>query len=143
MQRSCPDPIDRKRATTDYSFLYSYLTGTGAHNFSESVTIGFLSAYGQAQVVLGALPLAVDAVNNDTKLLPGRRLRYVAADIGTNPAASGLARSQSSLAARAIRIMTEMRDNGTLAFIGPDDTCSAEALVAAAWNLPMISYMRI
>ncbi|XP_044758334.1 guanylate cyclase 32E-like isoform X2 [Coccinella septempunctata] len=36
--------------------------------------------------------------------------------------------------------MTEMRDNGTLAFIGPDDTCFSEALVAAAWNLPMISY---
>lgn len=74
-------------------------------------------------------------------LLPGRRLRYVAADIGTNPAASGLTRSQSSLAARAITIMTEMRDNGSLAFIGPDDSCSSEALVAAAWNLPMISYV--
>ncbi|XP_045477844.1 guanylate cyclase 32E-like isoform X2 [Harmonia axyridis] len=36
--------------------------------------------------------------------------------------------------------MTEMRDNGTIAFIGPDDTCFSEALVAAAWNLPMISY---
>lgn len=80
MQRSCPDPIDRKRATTDYSFLYSYLTGTGAHNFSESVTIGFLSAYGQAQVVLGALPLAVDAVNNDTseyKCILGRSFNKI------------------------------------------------------------------
>jgi hypothetical protein len=37
--------------------------------------------------------------------------------------------------------MTEMRDNGTVAFIGPDDTCRSEALVAAAWNLPMISYV--
>ncbi|XP_074039726.1 guanylyl cyclase at 32E [Leptinotarsa decemlineata] len=36
--------------------------------------------------------------------------------------------------------MTEMRDNGAVAFIGPDDTCSSEALVAGAWNLPMISY---
>lgn len=49
----------------DYAFLYNYLTGTGVHNFSESVTIGFLGAYGQAQVVLGALPLAVEAVNQD------------------------------------------------------------------------------
>ncbi|KAJ3625265.1 hypothetical protein MTP99_018823 [Tenebrio molitor] len=73
-------------------------------------------------------------------LLPGRHLSYVAADIGTNPPASGLSRSKSSLAAQAIRVMTEMRDNGTVAFIGPDDTCSSEALVAAAWNLPMISY---
>ena len=52
-------------STQDYQILYSYLTGTGAHNFSESVTIGFLGAYGQAQVVLGALPLAVEAVNED------------------------------------------------------------------------------
>ncbi|CAH1399403.1 unnamed protein product [Nezara viridula] len=36
--------------------------------------------------------------------------------------------------------MTQMRDQGTVAFIGPDGTCSAEALVAAAWNLPIISY---
>ncbi|XP_044272562.1 guanylate cyclase 32E [Tribolium madens] len=127
-------------SSQDYEVLYSYLTGTGAHNFSESVTIGFLGAYGQAQVVLGALPLAVEAVNEDADLLPGRRLNYVAADIGTNPPASGLSRSKSSLAAQAIRVMTEMRDNGTIAFIGPDDTCSSEALVAAAWNLPMISY---
>lgn len=49
----------------DYTFLYDYLIGTGVHNFSESVTIGFLGAYGQAQVVLGALPLAVEAVNED------------------------------------------------------------------------------
>lgn len=68
-------------------------------------------------------------------------LSYIAADIGTNPGASGLARRKSSLAARAIKIMTEMRDNGTIAFIGPDDTCSSEALVSAAWNLPMISYV--
>lgn len=48
-----------------YSVLYDYLNGTGAHNFSGSVTIGFLGAYRQAQVVLGALPLAVAAVNED------------------------------------------------------------------------------
>lgn len=36
-----------------------------------------------------------------------------------------------------------MRDRGAVAFIGPDDTCSSEALVAAAWNLPMISYVSI
>lgn len=80
-------------------------------------------------------------VVNVAELLPGRRLSYVAADIGTNPISSGLARRKSSLAARAIRVMTEMRDNGTIAFIGPDDTCYSEALVAAAWNLPMISYV--
>ncbi|GLV44985.1 Guanylyl cyclase at 32E [Carabus blaptoides fortunei] len=136
---SISSSCDNSNTTNDYSFLYQYLTGTGAHSFNDSVTIGFLGAYGQSQVVLGALPLAVDAVNNDTALLPNRTLQYIAVDIGTNPA-SGLARRKSSLAAFAIRHMTEMRDNGTVAFIGPDDTCSSEALVAAAWNLPMISY---
>jgi guanylate cyclase len=45
----------------------------------------------------------------------------------------------------AIRRMTEMRDNNsTVAFIGPDGQyCADEALVAAAWNLPMITHVRI
>nr|CAH7759578.1 unnamed protein product [Callosobruchus chinensis] len=37
--------------------------------------------------------------------------------------------------------MTRMRDAGVAAFIGPDDACAAEALVAGAWNLPIISYV--
>lgn len=28
-----------------------------------------------------------------------------------------------------------------MAFIGPDESCLYEALVASAWNLPMISYV--
>lgn len=49
------------------------------------------------------------------------------------------------LTALAIRRMTEMRDNNsTVAFIGPDGQyCADEALVAAAWNLPMITHVRI
>ena len=48
------------------------------------------------------------------------------------------------LTALAIRRMTEMRDNNsTIAFIGPDGHCAAEALVAAAWNVPMITHVII
>lgn len=37
-----------------------------------------------------------------------------------------------------------MRDRGTIGFIGgPEDECVSEALVAAAWNIPMISYVSI
>ncbi|KAJ1526714.1 hypothetical protein ONE63_008294 [Megalurothrips usitatus] len=110
---------------------------------TNGVLLGFLGAYGQTQVVLGALPLAVRNVNKDPQLLPGRELQYLAADIGTlgaNPSDSGLRRRDSSLAALALRVMTVMRDRGAVAFIGPDDTCGPEALVAAAWNLPVISY---
>jgi guanylate cyclase len=35
-------------------------------------------------MTLGAIPLAVDHVNKDPNLLPGRKLQFVAADIG-NP----------------------------------------------------------
>lgn len=37
----------------------------------SAVTLGFLGAYGQTHVVLGALPLAVQSVNEDPTLLPG------------------------------------------------------------------------
>lgn len=36
------------------------------------MTLGFLGSYGYTQVGLGALPLAVDAVNKDPTLLPGK-----------------------------------------------------------------------
>lgn len=39
------------------------------------------------------------------------------------------------------RKMTEMREKYDIAaIIGPDEHCKSEALVADAWNLPMISY---
>lgn len=63
------------------------------------------------------------------------QLKFMAADIGTE---NGKGRSYAGL---AIRKMTEMRDRGALAFIGPDDTCGSEALVASAWDLPIISYV--
>lgn len=34
------------------------------------------------QTVLGALPLAIAAINREPSLLPGLKLRFVAADIG-------------------------------------------------------------
>ena len=49
--------------------------------------------------------------------------------LGTNTSTEGITR------------MTEMRDGGAVAFIGPDLNCTNEALVAAAWNLPMIAYV--
>jgi guanylate cyclase, other len=39
------------------------------------------------------------------------------------------------------RIMTGMSDAGVIAFIGPDEKCTSEALMASAWGIPMISYV--
>ena len=38
-------------------------------------------------MTLGAIPLAIETINNDPNLLPGRKLQFVAADIG-NPGMS-------------------------------------------------------
>ena len=48
------------------------------------LTIGFLSSYLSSKMTLGAIPLAIEEVNKDPNLLPGRKLEFVAVDIG-NP----------------------------------------------------------
>lgn len=47
------------------NILFDNLNRTENRNFEETVTIGFLGSYRQTQVMLGALPLAVAAVNDD------------------------------------------------------------------------------
>ncbi|XP_045521207.1 guanylate cyclase 32E [Pieris brassicae] len=104
-------------------------------NDRNTITIGFLSAYRWSQTVLGALPLAVALVNREPSLLPGLKLRFVTADIGRPRPLFSLDKDSLSL-----RVMTQMRDFGVVAFFGPDATCYTEAKLAAAWNLPLISH---
>ena len=42
-----------------------------------------------------------------------------------------------------IRVMTRQRELGVVAFVGPEEQCRTEATVAAAWNIPMISYVSL
>ncbi|XP_035432904.2 guanylate cyclase 32E isoform X2 [Spodoptera frugiperda] len=100
----------------------------------KTITVGFLGAYA-SKMVLGAMPLAVAAINREPSLLPGYKLRFVAADIGRSR--PHLPMDKDSL---TLRVMTQMRDLGVVAFFGPDGTCHTEAKLAAAWNLPMISH---
>ncbi|XP_047024800.1 guanylate cyclase 32E [Helicoverpa zea] len=101
----------------------------------KTITVGFLGAYGRSQTVLGAMPVAVAAINREPSLLPGLKLRFVAADIGRSR--PHLPMDKDSL---SLRVMTQMRDLGVVAFFGPDGTCHTEAKLAAAWNLPLISH---
>ena len=68
---------------------------------------------------------------SDSSLLPNHRLKFLAGDAG-NPHTSS-----------AIRAMTKMREQSAIAFIGLDNSCASEALVAAAWNYPLITYVSI
>ena len=58
-----------------------------------------------------------------------------------SPSTSDYFVSGTNISTEGITRMTEMRDDGAVAFIGPDLNCTNEALVAAAWNLPMIAYV--
>uniref|UniRef100_A0A1S4H063 Guanylate cyclase n=1 Tax=Anopheles gambiae TaxID=7165 RepID=A0A1S4H063_ANOGA len=131
---SCDCPRSSTSSSSVDSFLranVSSLLTTGTRNRTgDELYVGFLAGYVHSKVVLGALLLAIETINNDSTLLPGKKLRLRAVDIG----------AQKSLKAFPIKKMTEMRDNGIVVFIGPDETCTSEALVASAWNLPMISY---
>ena len=60
--------------------------------------------------------------------MAGYRMDYLLADSKGNSADS-------------IRGMTDHYLQGTMAFIGPENTCAFEARVAAAWNLPMIGFV--
>ncbi|XP_028968121.1 guanylate cyclase 32E [Galendromus occidentalis] len=97
------------------------------------IKIGFLGTFHNGRMigklVVGAVPLAVHDVNVSPDVLPNHRLTFVAENVGMPDTSGG------------VKKMTELRNHSIKAFIGPDESCYAEALVADAWNLPMITYM--
>nr|QEE04601.1 membrane-bound guanylyl cyclase [Penaeus vannamei] len=131
LEEKCSHEQFRDTVKRQKDYIDNYLTQS-YNDSRENITIGFLSSFTYNKLALGALPLAVEDVNNDHNLLPGKRLVFEVADVGNS--------NLEALAALSIRRMTTMRDKGHLVFIGPDDNCANEALVAAAWNLPMITY---
>lgn len=100
-----------------------------------SIIIGYLTnLYGrhsstrQGLVISGAISYAIDHINNERpELLGGRRLELLFNDTSAN-AVNGTA-----------AVIWQWRHKA-VAFFGPEDTCEVEATLAAALNLPMISY---
>jgi guanylate cyclase len=67
----------------------------------------------------------------DPNLLPGRKLCYMIDDTGLPDTAD------------AMRAMSQMRDMGVKAFVGLEHSCAQEAMLAAAWDIPLVSYVSI
>lgn len=102
-------------------------------------------------------------MNNNEDLLPGKILEYYAVNIGTDAAVissntikyiflsfsdENRATSENKFSFNFLfvlcRNMTDlMIKEDVIAFIGPDESCLYESLVASAWNLPMISYVSL
>ncbi|KAL5019050.1 hypothetical protein ScPMuIL_004772 [Solemya velum] len=95
----------------------------------ERNKISFLcsTSKGQGKFFAGSFIRALHDVNNNTTILPNLSLAYLFHDT-----------LEDTL--EPIRAMTATYGNGTIAFIGPDGTCATEAMVAAAWNLPLIAF---
>ncbi|EDV30989.2 uncharacterized protein Dana_GF15131 [Drosophila ananassae] len=106
-------------------------SAASSRRLSDTINIGFLAEYSQMRVTLGGLPLAVEDVNKNPKLLLGKKLAFKPVDIG---------HKMSAYRVRPLRAMTQMREAGVTAFIGPDESCTSEALLASAWNTPMLSF---
>ena len=96
-----------------------------------SLEFGYLTHKNYPQV-LGAVSLAVENINQDKNILPNTELKFKFA---------ALTRSPKNDRLEALQRMTDFRDRGISAFIGPDESCRDEALVASAWNLPMIAFV--
>lgn len=104
-----------------------------------NITVGYLMAqyninhfdFGgnlQGKIISGAMSYATEKVNNDTNLLPGHTLHFKVEDT----------KAQTLVGTKKV---IELWKNGAIAYFGPENHCDTEARVAAALNLPMISYV--
>ncbi|XP_070186172.1 guanylate cyclase 32E-like [Littorina saxatilis] len=80
----------------------------------------------QFRVISGALTYAIEDINKN-RVIPGYELHFVWND------------THGSIAGN-LRVITDMWRRGVDVFLGPEETCNHEGRVAAAWNLPMLSY---
>ena len=94
----------------------------------SEIKFGYLVHVDYPQV-LGAVSLAVERINNDSSILPNTSLSFRYENL-------------SGERYEAIQVMTRLRDENISAFIGPDESCRYEAMIASAWNLPMVAYVR-
>ncbi len=104
---------------------------------TKYVTIGYLTISKadtfvrdmQGRLISGAMTYAITKINEDN-LVPGHRFRLLWNDTHADTLVSTLSLCQ------------QWRE-GAVAFFGPEGSCTVEARVAAAFNLPLISYVSI
>lgn len=81
--------------------------------------------------ISGAISFAVDTINNKYPLVNNNTLDFIVAETFGDESES-------------IRQTAKLWAEGQIScYIGPQETCSHEARMAASFNLPMISYVSI
>ncbi|XP_013186533.2 receptor-type guanylate cyclase Gyc76C isoform X1 [Amyelois transitella] len=98
-----------------------------------NITIGYLPSIKgelrdrQGLAISGALSMALEEINNSSRILPEVELLLQWNDTQFNTIT-------------ATRLLTDMSCSGVVAFFGPEGRCNTEAIIAQSRNLPMISY---
>ncbi|XP_023933111.1 receptor-type guanylate cyclase Gyc76C-like [Lingula anatina] len=117
------------------AFLVSLRLSEGS---SDSIRIGYItgsekphpkSMYKRPGInISGALTLAVNEINNDSNILPNHTLEFTV-------------KETYGKELNSVRHACDLSTNESIsAIIGPQETCIFEAKVAAAYNVPMVSY---
>ena len=78
------------------------------------------------------LTIAIDAVNNDSTILPGHQLTY-----------SWVDSTDGDAVLRTINRTNFFENESIDVFIGPASKCHTPAKIAEALNIPMLSYVSI
>lgn len=113
------------KLTTSEIFKIGYVTGSQRRS-------GDLEYSRPGRTISGALSLAIAEINSADGILGkrGHALEFVMAETYGEERTS------------VVRV-AELWKSNISAFIGPQETCVHEAMMAAAFNLPMISYVRV
>lgn len=99
----------------------------------------------------------MEKINADETLLPNYTLDFRFIDTRGIPHLSNLIINYSprrslgrllfhickNFSILGVKAFMELWGKGATAFIGPEDSCQTEAMMAAAQNLPMVSFVRI
>lgn len=79
-------------------------------------------------LISGAMRLAVEEINHSNQVLPQYQLDFIFNDTRGKQL-------------KSVAAVMDQWDRGVVGYIGPEDTCYVEATMAAAQNLPMISFV--
>lgn len=107
-------------------------------NELKNITVGYLTVDKrtpwqrdtQGRLISGAISYAIDLINNDTSVLSDYFINLIWGDTNGNTI-------------NGTKLLLDQWRKGAVAFFGLEDSCSVEARVAAAVNLPMLSYVSI
>lgn len=117
----CLVPRGAEAASPARKLLIGYLPIDKTHDLNVLVER-------QYRVISGALTYAIETIKHDKVLPTGYSLDFVWND--THGTISG-----------GLSALTDQWRQGVDVFLGPEETCNYEGRVAAAWNLPMLSFV--